>query len=155
MTNKILIIACALLGLVGCKDKKDEPNSLIGKVEKPAWMAISDYDLTSSMTAVIQVDLLLSFPEEQLQAAKYQPSADDMLAVFADGECLGVGEKRGAVWYVYIASPMDKTPSTAVLRYYSASLKNIFIGDELITYKNDTQLGTTDAPHTPTFIIDK
>ncbi len=155
MTNKILIIACALLCLVGCKDKKDEPNSLIGNIEKPDWEAITDYDLTSSMTAVIQVDLSLSFAEEQLQAANYQPSEDDMLAVFADNKCLGVGTKKGAVWYVYIASPIDKTPSTVTLRYYSATLKNIFIGEELIPYKNDTQWGTTDAPHTPTFIIDK
>ena len=155
MTNKIMIIACALLCLVGCKDKKDEPNSLIGNIEKPDWVAITDYDLTSSMTAVIRVDLSLSFPEEQLRAANYQPSEDDMLAVYDEKTVLSRGTKRGWVWYVYSAAPIDKTPSNVTLRYYSASLKNIFVSKELIPYKNDTQLGTTDDPYTPTFVVDQ
>ena len=153
MTNKILIIACALLCLVGCKDKKDEPNNLIGHVEKPNWEAVADYDLTSSMTAVVQVDLSLSFTQEQLQSAKYQPSQDDILAVFAENECLGVGVKDGDLWHIYIAPSTRFTPTSLVLRYYSASLKNLFTGDKLITYQNDTQLGTMDNPYQPTFVI--
>lgn len=155
MTNKILIIACALLCLVGCKDKKDEPNSLIGQVEKPNWEAIADYDLTSSMTAVVQVDLSLSFTQEQLQSAQYQPSQNDMLAVFAENECLGVGAKDGDLWHIYIAPSTRFTPSSLVLRYYSASLKNIFMGNELIPYKNDTHLGTADNPYRPKFVVNQ
>lgn len=155
MTNKILLIACALLCLVGCKDKKNEPNSLIGQVEKPDWVAVADYDLISSMTAVVQVDLSLSFPEEQLQSAQYQPSPNDILAVFADDECLGVGKEIDGLWHIYITPPMQSTTSTVILRYYSASLKNIFVGSELITYKNDTQLGSTDNPYIPKFVMEE
>lgn len=155
MTNKMLIIACALLCLVGCKDKKEELNTIIGQVDNPGWVVITDYDLTSSMTAVIQVDLSLSFTPEQLQSAQYRPSGEDKLAVFADNMCLGVGENINGLWHLYIASPIDKEPSTVVLRYYSTSLKNIFVGKEFITYKNDSQLGTIDEPYKPIFVVNQ
>mgnify|MGYP003293399786 CR=1 FL=1 len=151
MTNKILIIACALLCLVGCKDKKDDPNGLIGQIENPAWEAITDYDLTSSMTAVVQVDLSLSFSEEQLQSVKYQPSSDDMLAVFANNECLGVGKEIDGLWFIYIVSN-SSSPFDMSLQYYSASLKNIFIANELVPYKNDTKLGSIETPYRPIFL---
>ncbi len=134
----------------GCKDK---PGALVGGIEKPVWTATTDYDLSSSMTAVVRVDLFGSFTDEELSAAKYAPSANDELAAFAGTTCLGVGtwnETYDAYW-LYITAPTDD--EELVLRYYSASLKQIFIATTTLPYHNDTQVGTAAAPYTPKWIV--
>lgn len=144
-----LTVLCTVL-LAGCKDK---PGALIGGIEKPVWTATTDYDLSSSMTAVVRVDLFGSFTDEELSAAKYAPSANDELAAFAGTTCLGVGtwnETYDAYW-LYITAPTDD--EELVLRYYSAALKQIFVATTTLPYHNDTQVGTAAAPYTPQWIV--
>jgi len=152
-TKFFVLIACSLLLLVaGCKQKPDEPEleNLVGTVEKPTWTAPEEYDMATSMTAVVRVDLALSYKPEQLTS--YQPSADDLLAAFSGETCLGVGVWGDDLAYLYINAPEDNGDVT--LRYYAASLKNIFTAAP-VPFSNDDQLGTVEAPHTPTWTVKK
>ena len=143
------MVLCTVL-LAGCKS---QPDALIGGVEKPAWTATSDYDLSSSMTAVVKVDLAGSFTAEELSAVKYEASTNDELAAFAGTTCLGVGTwnaEYGAYW-LYITAPSEG--EEIVLRYYSAALKQIFVATATLPFHNDTQVGNAAAPYTPKWIV--
>ena len=153
-SNRWLAIGLTVLCTVFFSGCKDQPYALVGGVDKPAWTATSDYDLSSSMTAVVKVDLYGSFTAEELSAAKYQPSTNDELAAFVGTTCLGVGvwnAEYGAYW-LYITAPTDDEEEV-VLRYYSASLKQIFVATTTLPYHNDTQVGTAAAPYTPKWIV--
>jgi hypothetical protein len=154
MKNTLLIIAsCAVLLLeAGCKDK-NQPESIIWTADKPAWTAPADYDMSSSMTAVVKVDLSALYTAEQLAAANYRYSPDDLLAAFSGTTCLGVGtykEEYGAYW-LYIAAPENGGEVT--IRHYSATLKNIFVS-ESFPFSNDTNLGSASKPYTPSWRVD-
>ena len=156
-------------------DPSDPKNAAIaGNVAKPEWKGPSSYDLSSSMTIVAQVDLspyyasqltivaqvdLSPYYASQLDTAKYALSPDDLLAAFSDDECLGVAEKKDSLFFLYVCSPTAATDDQATLsltiRYYSASLRNVFRSINPIIYINDGQSGTVDNPHKPLFVIDK
>ena len=61
-----LYIFLFLCTFFGCK-KGNTPETLQGSTEKPAWTAPANYDLASSMTAVIKVDLSSCYTAEQLE----------------------------------------------------------------------------------------
>lgn len=155
----LALCALTLCTFFGCKgkEKENEPESIIGSVEKPTWTAPADYDLTSSMTAVVKADLSAIYTAEQLSAANYQVSENDIVAAFSGEECLGVagplspGEGQGEVFFLYICAPTNGGQVT--LRYYSAALKNIFTS-EPFPFANDTQLGTIETPYMPQFAIE-
>lgn len=71
---KMTLFVALILMMVGCKDdKKDEPaQSIIGNVEKPQWKVTEDYDMTSSMTMVVKVDMTSVYNESQLSEVKFQ-----------------------------------------------------------------------------------
>lgn len=149
-TRIYTLVLCALaLCVWGCKNR-NEPESLIGSVEKPNWTAPTKYDYSSSMTAVVKVNLNASYTAEQLAAANYQLSEGDMVAAFSGDECLGVAAPQEGLFFLYICAPTSG--SNVTLRYYSSVLKNMFLA-EPFAFANDTQLGTIDEPHTPAFII--
>ena len=140
-------------------DPSDPKNAAIaGNVAKPEWKGPSSYDLSSSMTIVAQVDLS-PYYAAQLDTAKYTLSPDDLLAAFSGDECLGVAEKKDSLFFLYVCSPTAATDDQATLsltiRYYSASLRNVFRSINPIIYINDGQSGTVDNPHKPLFVIDK
>lgn len=156
MKRKFLIImSCAmLLGVAGCNDKKNEPASIIGNTEKPVWVSPSNYDMAASMTAVVKIDLTSTYSAEQLSAAAYKQSADDVMAAFAEDSCLGVGiykEDYGMYW-LYITAP--ESGKAVTLKYYSAALKNIFVSGSF-PFSNDTQLGLVSQPYIPTWTVSK
>lgn len=146
-----LTVLCTIL-FTGCKDKEQEPQSLVGTTAKPAWAVPAEYDLTSSMTAVVRVDLSASFTAEQLAAAGWKHTADDLLAAFSGETCLGVATYVGEcnAYWLYITAP--KSGGEVTLRYYSASLKQFFVSSKPVPYKNDDNLGSVSAPYTPQFI---
>ena len=134
------IILCALLLLAaGCK--KDEPidpqKQLYGDVARPTWMVPEDYDYTSSMTAVISMDSLVT-------------SSEDVLAAFIGDECRGIATYDSGLFYLYIAGPGE----SVTLRYWSAHYKNLF-ATEPIPFVNDTQLGSTAEPYKPNWVVAK
>ena len=95
--RKLLLMALPcllLLGAAGCKGKSDEPENMKGSVPRPTnWVVPTDYDYSSSMTAIIRLP-------DALQATQ---KAEDLLAAFdAAGHCLGV------------ASPSTKACSSSI-----------------------------------------
>jgi len=55
-----LLCTLSLCTLVGCK--KDEPETFISDQARPVWTAPEAGDMTSSMTAVVKVDLKAQYP---------------------------------------------------------------------------------------------
>lgn len=133
----VVVCTLCLCALFGCKDK-NKPDSRYGEVEKPSWNIPSDYDYTSSMTAIIRVDSMES-------------SADDMLAAFSGEKCYGIAEYKDGLFYLYIAGGGE---STVMLKLWSAHYKNIFVSSP-IPYENDSQLGTVAALYVPVFTVSK
>lgn len=133
------IILCSLLLLAaGCKPKEepvDPQKALYGDVARPTWTVSDDYDYTSSMTAVISMDSLVT-------------SSEDVLAAFIDDECRGIATYDSGLFYLYIAGPGE----TVTLRYWSAQYTNIFAA-EPISFVNDVQLGSTADPYKPVFVV--
>lgn len=81
----LALLSCVLLlvAVTGCKDKNTTPQSLKGNEARPTWTAPDEYDYSSSMTAVIRVDLAAQYPT---QAADFTIHEDDLLAAFAEGK---------------------------------------------------------------------
>ena len=135
----LTLATCALLLLAaGCKPKEepvDPQKALYGNVARPEWVAPEDYDYTSSMTAVISMDSLVT-------------SSEDVLAAFIGDECRGIATYDSGLFYLYIAGPGE----TVTLRYWSAHFTNLFAA-EPISFVNDVQLGSTAQPFVPTFVV--
>ena len=149
MKKSMLIATCALLLLAaGCNDK-NKPETITGNVAAPAWTAPEKYDMTSSMTAIIRVDLAVNYPD-QVAKAQWQVAEGDVLAAFSGETCLGVAELVDGLYYLYITAPSEGT--NVKLKYYSAALKNIFVS-EPITYSNDAHLGSESAPYIPLLTV--
>ena len=108
----LTLATCALLLLAaGCKPKEepiDPQKALYGNVARPEWVAPEDYDYTSSMTAVIRVDLKAQYPDA---AADFVLDDQDLLAAFIGDECCGVATPQDGLFYLYISSPVTDNPS--------------------------------------------
>lgn len=152
--RKLLIIAsCALMLLAaGCKQKPVEPESIIGTTVRPVWTDPEDYDMSSSMTAIVKVDLSKTYTAEQLNAANYQQTAEDLLAAFSGDKCLGVAEQVNGLFFLYITAPEEG--SNVTIKHYSSVLKNIFTAQP-VAFRNDTQLGTVSEPYLPAWTVVK
>ena len=158
MKNKLMIIAsCALLLLAaGCKEQ-NKPETFASDQPRPTWATLANYDYTSSMTAVVKVDLKAQYPD---QAADFVIKDDDLLAAFSGETCLGVASPQDGLFYLYVAEPMTNdqsqmTNQLVTLRYYSAYYKNLFIAVDAFPFRNDDHLGTVAEPFTPTFVVVK
>ena len=149
------ILLCALLLFAaGCKDK-NAPETFNGNVAAPTWTAPQASDMTSSMTAVVKVDLKVQYPD---QAADWQRSDNDRLAAFSGETCIGVGSwiEEAGVYNLYIAAPTANANANAVtLRYYSAHYKNLFEASDAFVFHKDDRLGTPDNHLVPTFVVVK
>lgn len=145
--RKLLLMALPcllLLGAAGCKGTDNEPESKKGTVSRPTdWVAPTDYDYSSSMTAVVRLP-------EALQATE---QAEDLLAAFdAGGHCLGVaspssesGVEKG-LFFLYITAPADEADRSITLRYWSAHWTNIFTQTDAFVFATDAMQGTIDQP---------
>lgn len=141
------ILLCALLLLAaGCK--KDEPETLKSNKSQPAWTELADYDYTSSMTAVVKVDLAAQFPD---LTSDFKITDQDRLAAFSADKCLGVATPEDGLFYLFMVG----ADGSVTLRYYSAHYKNIFIANNAFAFQNDSHLGTVSQPFIPTFAVEK
>ena len=150
------IVACILFA-TGCKENNppdpgnNEP-SLYGNVSRPAWTAPAEYDYTSSLTALISVDLTIQYPDS---AQGHTIKDADMLGAFSGSKCLGVAvpDSASGMFFLYVASPSSEETQSVTLRYYSAQYKNLFEAKNAFVYKNDDHLGTPASPFKPTFTL--
>ena len=142
---------------VSCnKEPEKQPvESIAGNVETPSWAKPSEYDMSVSMTGIVKVDLALSFNQAQLLVSNYQPSTGDMVAAFSGSDCIGVGELKDGLYYLYMSGKTDQSIDQVTLRYYSATVKNIFVATETFAFVNDGQIGTYSEPYAPKFAVEK
>jgi hypothetical protein len=111
-----------------------------------------DYDMSSSMTVTTQVDLSLTYPA-QVKSTKWTVSSDDLLAAFDGENCIGLAKATDGMFYLYVTAP--KSGSAVTLKYYSASLKNLFKADETLVYSNDAIIGSVAEPFAPNWKVGK
>ncbi len=160
--KKILFYALLILLAVGCKGKNDpvEPTkeNIVGNESDPGWTAISDFNPLISMTMLVDVDLNRAYSE---QVSAFVASSDkeiyssgDKVAVFSGDQCLAVvSPDEQGLYYLYVAQPKSEKVSSLQLRYYNASLQNIFVSEDYYPFANETQLGTYGEPLIPTFVL--
>ena len=155
MKTKLLIIAsCALLLLAaGCKN---QPETLGGSINKPAWQKPAEYDYSSSMTAVVKIDLLKDYPS---MAMDWHLRESDLLAAFIGDKCCGVASYNqvDSLFYLFIADAADPAlvDKQVTLRYWSAYYRNLFLATNVFPFVNDGQKGNADAPFVPVFVVEK
>ena len=164
MKNSILPLFL-LLSLLSCsKENPSTPgtdpgtdtvpvrNIPAGTLPDPGWTVAPGYDYSSSMTAVVAVDLLASYPV--LTPADWQVDTADRLGAFAGDLCIGVTAPSDSLFFLYIVAPQQgdsKTGSDIKLVYYSAQLHNLFLGDTLLRFENGARLGSVAEPLKPLF----
>ena len=145
------MLAVVAICFAGCKD--NAPESFNGNVARPTWTAPEVSDMSSSMTAVVKVDLKAMYPS---RAADFVLNDNDLLAAFFGETCLGVASPQDGLFFLYIAGPTANANANAVtLRYYSAHYKNLFEARDAFPFVNDTNLGTVAEPFKPAFVVAK
>ncbi len=163
--NLLSLAACGLLlAFSACKSDDDtipQPSgtqeTLVSNKEKPAWQDPTDQDMPVSMTAIIRVNLSLSYPQQMAAISESSvggqiPSPNDLLAAFSGETCLGVAQYIDGLFFLYIANPPKEADQTIDLRYYSATLKNIFEAKKACTFIADDCKGSFAAPLEPSFL---
>jgi hypothetical protein len=107
-----------------------------------------EYDMTSSMTLIVKVDLSITYPE-QVASIGWNTSPNDLLAAFDGTNCIGIANCQDGLFFLYVTAPKDGNQLT--LTYYSAQLKNLFDAEQITSFHNDAIIGSGAAPFTPKF----
>ena len=143
-----VLCTLSLCTLVSCKTK-NEPETFASDKARPTWTAIEVPDMTSSMTAVIKVDLAAQYPDK---ASDFVLDDNDLLAAFSGETCLGTATPQDGLFYLFVAG-INNDPVT--LRYYSAHYKNLFEAKDAFPFVNDNHLGTVAEPLICNFVLQK
>ena len=146
----LCILSAIAVFFAGCQ--KNEPETFFSDKTRPSWTSPQKSDMSSSMTAVVKVDLKAQYPET---AADFVLDANDLLAAFSGETCLGTASPQDGLFFLYIASPVTGNPSSVTLRYYSSHYKNIFEAKDAFPYGNEETLGSPTTPQTPAFVVAK
>lgn len=146
----VCVLSAIAVFFAGCKkDPEKDPETFVSDVARPTWTVPESYDYSSSMTAVVKVDLEAQYPEK---AADFVLDDNDLLAAFAGETCLGVASPQDGLFYLYIAGANDEM---VTLRYYSTHYKNLFEAKDAFPFTNDAHLGTVAEPLAPKFVETK
>lgn len=127
------------------------PELPTGNIESTGWVVDSTYDYSASMTAVVDVDLLRSYP---LIEDYWQLDSADLLGAFCGEECLGVVSPSEGLFFLFIHAPAaygEREDHIITLRYYSAQLKNIFSGNISFPFQSGARQGSIVDPLEPMF----
>ncbi len=114
------------------------PDPMFGDITDPAWSVSTDYDYTTSMTAVIGVDL-------QGRDSLWTIDTADRVAAFVGDECVGLANPSGPLFFLFIVPPQHDGDDIT-LRYYSSYYHNIFRSDTVFSFCNGSQQGTVNNP---------
>ena len=132
------------------KTPQNTPETFASDKARPTWTAIEQSDMSSSMTAVVKVDLKAQYPES---AADFVLNEGDLLAAFSGETCLGTATLQDGLFFLYIAGQTSNSDSgltsksdAVTLRYYSAHYKNLFEAKDAFPFVNDNHLGTVAEP---------
>ena len=157
MKKYIYLIALLILA-VGCK-QKNQPQSIMGNKNEPAWTTISEYDMSNTMTMIVRVDLSKSYPEQVKAYLASNPNgkinhSDDILAAFSGDQCVGYAQPgQDGLFYLFVAMPAQESHAKIQLKYYSVVLRNIFIASEQYLFTSDQRWGSADEPIVPTLLV--
>jgi len=121
----------------GC-DRNNEPvEPAAGTTsDSPDWKAPDSYDITSSMTAIVKVDVASA-------------NEDDLLAAFSEENCVGLTRPQSGLCFLFISGPAKSIQ----LRFYSGEHKLIYTARQTFPFVNDGHLGSVSEPYTPTWDI--
>ena len=125
----------------------EDPVIPTGNVPTPDWQVPSDYDYSSSMTVIAQVDLTETYT---LTSNDWEVDTADLLAAFAGEECVGVTKPVGDLFFLYVTSPSQDSEEI-MLRYYSTRLRNVFQAKTPLTFVNGDRIGSVNDPLRPLF----
>ncbi len=126
MKNYLFLIALVMsvLTFTSCdknKGKGLDPETLAGNVEKPTWVADTvSYDYSSSMTAVIKVDLLASYP---VMAKDFQLNDNDLLSAFSGETCVGVAKCVNGLFLSFCSRERRPRNASFLLRLLQKPLR--------------------------------
>ena len=116
------------------------PDPMFGDITDPVWSVSTDYDYTTSMTAVIGVDL-------QGRDSLWTIDTADRVAAFVGDECVGLVAPSGTLFFLFIVPPQHAEDGNFItLRYYSSYYHNIFHSDDVFPFVNGSQQGTASNP---------
>lgn len=147
----VLVAACSKDNTSSTTDTVPQRNIPSGTIPIPGWDVAPDYDYTSSMTAVVEVDLTTTWPD--ITPVDWQVDTADRLGAFAGDECIGVTSltQSEKLFFLYISSPSE-SDDDITLRYYSARLRNVFLADAILHFENGARMGSVADPLTPAFV---
>lgn len=145
----LCMLAATAVFFSGCKkDSEPEPETFVSNKARPTWTASPSGDITSSMTAVVKVDLKAQYPSI---AADFKMTENDLMAAFIGETCVASAVPEEGLFFLYV----DGKEGNVSLKYYSAHYKNIFEAKDAFPFKNDDHLGTVAQPLAPTFVVVK
>ena len=163
MKNRIMIfVSCTLLLLSAAGCGSDDSDDVVSKptiysVPRPHWVVSEDYDYSSSMTAIIHVDLSSLYPNDTVN---HHVDSLDLIGAFIDNQCCGVAspvEGENGLFFLFVTQPVDDANFTGTadvtLRYWSAQYKNIFVAEDAFPFVHDGREGTVANPFIPSFVI--
>ena len=125
----------------------EEPEIPTSNIPTPDWQVPSDYDYSSSMTVIAQVDLTQTYT---LTPDDWQVDTADLLAAFAGEECIGVTKPVDSLFFLYLTSPSQDNEDIT-LRYYSVRLHNVFQANTVLQFVNGDRQGSVNNPLRPLF----
>jgi hypothetical protein len=139
---------------VSCKNGQNDPSDpsapaeygpIEGNISKPDWKVSEDYDMSSSMTAIVKVEKL----NGQTVYDKIANDKEAILAGFAGEECLGIAQADSLTgfFFLYLCEPTKEEVIT--LKYYSSVYKNIFVDSYAFSFVNDDKKGSVKEPYLP------
>lgn len=159
MKHTIIIATLMALLLTGCAKEREHADSIVydtaperhipaADIPTPLWATDTNYDYSNSMTAIVAVDLMQTYPD--LTPDDWQVDKGDLVGAFDGRGCIGVSRPSEGLFFLYITSP---APADAEIRlqYYSARLRNIFQADAPLHFENGARLGSVTDPLTPAF----
>ena len=143
-----IIVLLTLATLVSCDKETNEEKQTL--TNGPMWRMTNDYDYSSSMTAIVSVDVS---SENETTTNQWHTTTNDLMAAFADSVCVGVAECTDGLFYLYITKPKTDNIPNISLYYYSAMLNATFCAPDVFPYANDSRQGSTDNPLRPVFTV--
>lgn len=139
--DHILFLSLGIIILCFCSCDKDDKEEA-ATYPAPVWSIKDNPEYATSMTAILRLP-------DDLEADADQ---EDELAAFMGGDCCGVGERIGHLYYVLIKGTSYEQ-SEILFRYYSSKNKYLYESSNTVTFEIDNVYGTTDEPVVLSLII--
>ena len=155
----ILVMAAALVLLPSCSS--DNNNDIVidpvepsfgGKLftsvaSVPTWIYEAQAIPTSSFMPQGSETIIFAF---EADFADITTQADDIAAVFVNGQCRSAANPVDGKFYLTVAKLQSEVDSSVLFQicYYSSELKGYFVSEDM-TMQLDKSLGTLEAPFCP------